>query len=65
MAGNSLAKLGHLPRDREGVCANSIQLSSSGLTGRSSIPEAALMEPRSRGVLDRPVKPGDDSLNER
>jgi len=28
---------------------------------RSSIPEAPVLEPRSRGVLDRPVKPGDDS----
>jgi len=36
-------------------------LSSPGLTGRPSIPEAALLEPISRGVLDRPVKPGDDT----
>jgi hypothetical protein len=28
--------------------------SSPGLTGRSSIPEAAVLEPRSRGVLDAP-----------
>jgi hypothetical protein len=28
--------------------------SSPGLTGRSSIPEAAVLEPRSRGVLDHP-----------
>jgi hypothetical protein len=32
------------------------------LTGRPSIPEAAVIEPRSRGVLDRPVKPDDDSF---
>ena len=30
--------------------------------GRSSIPETLMIESRSRGVLDRPVKPGDDSL---
>jgi hypothetical protein len=29
-------------------------LSSPGLTGRSSIPEALVIEPISRGVLDRP-----------
>jgi hypothetical protein len=32
------------------------------LTGRPSIPETAVIEPRNRGVLDRPVKPGDDNL---
>src|SRR5262249_43511522 len=32
--------------------SNSSPLSSSGLTGRSSIPEATVLEPRSRGVLD-------------
>jgi hypothetical protein len=43
-----------------------IQLSSPALcaiahwSGRSSIPEAAMMETIGRGVLDRPVKPGDD-----
>jgi hypothetical protein len=36
-------------------------VSSPGLTVRSSIPEAARLEPMSRGVLGRPVKPGDDS----
>ena len=30
-------------------------------TGRPSIPETAAIEPRSRGVLDRPVEPCDDS----
>jgi hypothetical protein len=34
----------------------SIPLSCPGLTGRSSIPETALLMPRSRGVLDAPVK---------
>jgi hypothetical protein len=29
--------------------------------GRSSIPETLMMESRGRGVLDRPVKPDDDS----
>src|ERR1700704_2228159 len=37
-------------------------LSSPGLTGRPSIPETPAIESRSRGVLDRPVKPGDDSF---
>jgi hypothetical protein len=32
------------------------------MTGRPSIPETPDITPRSRGVLDRPVKPGDDSL---
>jgi hypothetical protein len=36
------------------------QTSSPGLTGRSSIPEPPAIESRGRGVLDRPVKPGDD-----
>jgi hypothetical protein len=36
-------------------------VSSPGLTGRPSIPEPPAIVPRSRGVLDRPVKPGDDS----
>ncbi len=30
--------------------------------GRSSIPEAVVIEPRSLGVLDAPVKPGHDSV---
>ncbi|WP_197087149.1 hypothetical protein [Bradyrhizobium sp. LTSP857] len=38
-----------------------IQLSSPGSTGRSSIPETAVIEPRGCGVLDAPVKPGHDS----
>ncbi len=29
--------------------------------GRSSIPETLIMKSKSRGVLDRPVKPDDDS----
>jgi hypothetical protein len=37
-------------------------LSSPGLTGRPSIPEAVVIESRGRGVLDRPVKPGDDDF---
>src|SRR6266576_6438038 len=37
-------------------------LSSPGLTGRPSIPEALMMESRGCGVLDRPVKRGDDSF---
>jgi hypothetical protein len=36
------------------------QLSSPGSTGRSSIPETPEIEPRCRGVLDAPVKPGHD-----
>ena len=38
------------------------QLSSPGLTGRPSIPEAVAIESRGRGVLGRPVKPGDDKM---
>ena len=30
-------------------------------SGRSSIPETPVLEPRSLGLLDRPVAPGDDS----
>jgi hypothetical protein len=41
--------------------SNSHSVSSPGLTGRSSIPETPRLEPRSRGVLDGPVKPGHDS----
>jgi hypothetical protein len=36
-------------------------MSSPGLTGRSTIPETAVIEPKGRGVLDAPVKPGHDS----
>jgi hypothetical protein len=32
--------------------------------GRSSIPETPVMESRSRGVLDRPVKPDDDGFSQ-
>src|SRR5205807_920947 len=38
-----------------------VSMSSPGLTGRSSIPETAVLEPNGRGVLGPPVKPGDDS----
>jgi hypothetical protein len=38
----------------------SCSVSSPGSTGRSSIPEAAVLEPNGRGVLGRPVEPGDD-----
>jgi hypothetical protein len=37
------------------------QASSLGLTGRPSIPETPMIEPKGRGVLDRPVKPDDDT----
>jgi hypothetical protein len=37
-----------------------IPLSCPGLTGASSIPEPSAIEPIEHGVLDRPVKPGDD-----
>src|SRR5581483_5927681 len=36
-------------------------MSLPGLTGQSSIPEEAVLESMGRGVLDRPVEPGDDS----
>ena len=32
--------------------------------GASSIPETSAIEPKGRGVLDRPVEPGDDSSQE-
>jgi hypothetical protein len=34
------------------------QSSSPGSTGRSSIPETAVIDPMGRGVLDHPVKAG-------
>jgi hypothetical protein len=37
--------------------SNSSPLSSSGLTGRSSIPEAVVLEPRGRRLLDAPPEP--------
>ena len=43
---------------------NCPRLSSPGLTGRPSIPETAVIETIGRGVLVRPVKPGDDDLSE-
>jgi hypothetical protein len=36
-------------------------LSSSGLTGRPSIPETPVLEPIGRGVLDAPLEAGHDS----
>ena len=35
-----------------------LDLSSPGLTGRSSIPETSVLEPGSRGVLDAPHSRG-------
>src|SRR6266536_3597615 len=49
-----------LGRNRAARTPTHTHSSSPGLTGRPSIPEAPMIEPRSRGVLDRPVKPGDD-----
>ncbi|WP_156952090.1 hypothetical protein [Bradyrhizobium sp. WSM1743] len=43
------------------VVEPSSQVSSPDLIGRSSIPEAAVIESRGRSVLDAPVKPGHDS----
>jgi hypothetical protein len=34
----------------------------TGSGGRSSIPETPMMESRGRNILDRPVKPDDDSF---
>jgi hypothetical protein len=51
------ASLGRALR-RGSAAAHSPVIAREG--GRSSIPEAAAMETISRGVLDRPVKPGDD-----
>ena len=42
--------------------ASHLYSSSPGLTGRSSNPETPAIEPRSRGVLDRPAFAGDDDL---
>src|SRR6266700_1047634 len=39
-----------------------IQLSSSGLTGRPSIPETPMIEPKSRGVLDTRLRGYDSSV---
>jgi hypothetical protein len=49
-------------RSRNCVCCLKIEseLSSPGLTGRPSIPETSAMESRGCGLLDPPVKPGDD-----
>jgi len=62
------AKLGrNPPRGREAMSAATHALSSPGLTGRSSIPETFVIEPRSRSVLDSPLqcaiahKAGNDS----
>jgi len=46
----ALARIGKR-RSPDGANA---QLSSHGLTGRPSIPEALMIQPRSRGVLDHP-----------
>jgi hypothetical protein len=55
---NDFAKLGH----RAARTLTHIQLSSPGLTGRPSIPEAAVIEPRRRGVLDTRLRGYDDPL---
>src|SRR5262249_41387799 len=41
-------------RENEHVCLMSPRASSPGLTGRPSIPETLMIEPRGRGVLDHP-----------
>jgi hypothetical protein len=43
------------------LCICPCRSSSPGLTGRSSIPETAVLEPRSHGVLDAPHEAGHDS----
>ncbi|SCB41672.1 hypothetical protein GA0061098_1008332, partial [Bradyrhizobium shewense] len=56
---NDEAKLGRMkPRGCKAVCAATHALSSPGLTGRSSIPEALVIESRGRGVLDSPPSRG-------
>jgi hypothetical protein len=40
-----------------------LSVSSPGLTGRSSIPEPPEIKLKGHGVLDRPVKPGDDDCS--
>jgi len=43
-------------RDRAaGMLGRDYNLSSPGLTGRPSIPEASVIEPKGRGVLDHPL----------
>src|SRR5262249_48254793 len=46
-----------------GKCSPHAPLSCPASSGASSIPETAALEPIRRGVLDRPVKPGDDNGN--
>src|SRR5262249_13228467 len=41
-------------------CSSHPPLSYPASSGASSIPETAVLESMGRGVLDRPVKPGDD-----
>jgi hypothetical protein len=52
---NEFAKLG---RNRAAITPSLVIVREG---GRSSIPETPVTESRSRGVLDRPVKPGDDA----
>jgi hypothetical protein len=51
------------PRECETCQANARQISAviAGAGRRFSIPETAVLKPMGRGVLDRPVKPGDDT----
>src|SRR6202011_2312986 len=57
--GERFAKLGRIaPRDRGGLSTNFVVIPAK---AGSSIPEAAENKSRGRGVLDRPVKPDDDS----
>jgi hypothetical protein len=54
-----LQKLGRIaPRDRGGLSTNFVVIPAK---AGSSIPEAAENKSRGRGVLDRPVRPDDDS----
>jgi hypothetical protein len=59
-----LAKLGRLASRGMKICLQLLgrappsQPSSSGLTGRSSIPETSVIDPRKPGVLDAPLSRG-------
>jgi hypothetical protein len=71
VARNVWANLGRIvPRERGVMSAKVIErgratprLSSPGLTGRPSIPEMSMMEPRNRGVLDTPHARGTTTVN--
>jgi len=59
--GERFLQLGRIAPRGRGVMSDEYLFVIAREGGRSSVPETLIMKSKSRGVLDRPVKPDDDS----